>query len=109
LAGLAGDLNGPPHFIEVDLDSPFFRVLDIHADGPVTFDLIGLLKADVTIEYGRNADPGGPKHKDLVFRPGGPVRDQASFFLNEHHDLDYALSQQYHFDPLSGWDGEKLS
>jgi hypothetical protein len=106
---LADDLDGPPHFIEVDLDSPFFRVLDIAVEAPAAFEPIGLLKADVAIEYGRANDPVGVKHKDISFRPGGSRQEKASFFLNPKHDLAYALKLQYHFDALSGWDGEKLS
>jgi hypothetical protein len=105
---LAEDLDGPPYFIEVDLDSPFFRVVDIDVDAPVVFEQIGLLKADVTIAYGRASDPSGIKRKDISFRPGGPGQERASFFLNPERDLNYELTLQYHFDPLSGWDGEKL-
>lgn len=106
---LAEDLDGPPHFIEVDLDSPFFRQLDIEVEAPSTFEQIGLIKADVAIEYGRASDPGGVKHKDISFRPEGERRQKASFFLNSKLDLNYALGLQYHFSPLSGWDGEQLS
>jgi hypothetical protein len=45
----------------------------------------------------------------VSFRPSGARTDKASFFLNPKLDLNYSLTQQYHFDPLSGWDGEKLS
>ena len=56
---LADDLDGPPHFIEVDLDSPFFRVLEIQVEAP------GGLPADrpdedgCAIDYGRPTDPCG--------------------------------------------------
>ena len=106
---LADDLEGPPHFIEVDLDSPFFRVIDVEVEAPVVFDQIGLMKADVAIEYGRATDPVGIKHKDISFRPGGSRTEKASFFLNPKRDLNYGLTLQYHFNPMSGWDGEKLS
>ena len=106
---LAADLDGPPHFIEVDLDSPFFRQLDIEVEAPSVFDQVGLMKADVAIEYGRNNDPVGIKHRDISFRPEGPLQNKASFFLNPARDLGYRVGLQYHFNPLSGWDGEKLS
>jgi len=106
---LAEDLDGPPHFIEVDLDSPFFRQLDIQVEAPAVFDQIGLMKADVAIEYGRASDPVGVKHHDISFRPAGSREEKASFFLNPKRDLNYSLAVQYHFNPLSGWDGEKLS
>jgi len=63
----------------------------------------------VAIEYGRASDPVGIKHKDISFRPTGPGVEHASFFLSPRLDLSYNLKLQYHFDPLSGWDGEKLS
>jgi hypothetical protein len=106
---LADDLDGPPHFLEVDLDSPFFRVIDIEVEAPTAFQQVGLLKADVAIEYGRATDPVGIKHKDITFRPGGEQFQKASFFLNPKRDLGYSLTVQYHFDALSGWDGEHLS
>jgi hypothetical protein len=105
---LADDLDGPPHFIEVDLDSPFFRVLDITVGAPQAFDPIGLLQTSVSIEYGRASDPAGIKFKDITFRPGGSAEEKVSFFLNPKRDLGYALTQKYNFDALSGWDGEKL-
>jgi len=30
-------------------------------------------------------------------------------FLNATHDIDYAVTQQFHFDPDSGWDGDAFS
>lgn len=106
---LADDLDGPPNFIEVDLDSPFFRVLDIDVEAPSAFQQIGLMRADVAIEYGRPGDPAGVKHKDIIFRADGSKEEKASFFLNPKRDLGYALKIRYDFDALSGWDGEKLS
>jgi hypothetical protein len=84
-------------------------VLDIEVEAPAVFDAIGLMKADVAIEYGRADDPVGIKHKDVSFRPGGAMTEKASFFLDPRRDLNYTLTLQYHFNPLSGWDGEKLS
>ncbi len=72
---LADDLDGPPHFIEVDLDSPFFRRLDIQVEAPVAFQPIGLIKTDVAIDYGRPTDPVGVKHQDISFRPDGPHQE----------------------------------
>lgn len=106
---LADDLDGPPNFIEVDLDSPFFRQMEISVEAPPVFEAIGLLKADVAIEYGRASDPVGVKHADLSLRPGGSGTQKVSFYLNPKRDLGYKLTLQYDFDPLSGWDGEKLS
>jgi len=57
----------------------------------------------------RPTDLVGVKHKDISFRPTGSHVEKAAFFLNPKHDLNYALGLQYHFSPLAGWDGEKLS
>ena len=105
---LASELDGPPYFVDVDLDSPFFRVLDITVDAPQAFAPVGLLQSSVSIEYGNASDPVGIKFKDITFRPGGSTEEKASFFLNPARDLGYALTQKYDFDALSGWDGEKL-
>jgi hypothetical protein len=51
----------------------------------------------------------GVKHADMSFRRGGAPSQKASFFLNPKRDLGYNLKLQYYFDPLSGWDGEKLT
>jgi len=45
----------------------------------------------------------------MVFRSSGSRTESTAFFLNEHRDLDFRVSSQFHFDPLSGWDGEKSS
>ena len=77
-------------------------------EAPPGFNQIGLLKTDVAIEYGRPNDPVNLRHKDLSFRATGNAVEHASFFLDQQLDLDYRYAVQYHFDPLSGWDGERL-
>jgi hypothetical protein len=109
LALMAADLDGPPHFITVDLDSPFFRTIDIKVDNPVDYDRIGLMSTDLELEYGDRDDPATLKRKDMSFQTGGDKTASHSFFMNEDLDLSYRTQLQYHFDPMSGWDGRALS
>jgi hypothetical protein len=106
---LAGDLDDA-HFLKVDLDSTFFRSVDITAEAPDNiFDSLGLTAVDVAIDYGDEDDEDHIKHKDFRFQANGEKKGEISFFLNRSLDLHYSLSTQYHFDPLSGWEGEKIS
>ncbi|MBL4673974.1 MAG: hypothetical protein JKX81_17060, partial [Arenicella sp.] len=106
---LASDLDDA-HFLKVDLDSTFFRSLDISAEAPDNiFDSLGLSAVDVAIDYGDEDDEDHIKHKDFRFQANGEKKGEVSFFLNRSLDLHYSLSTQYHFDPLSGWEGEKIS
>jgi hypothetical protein len=105
---LAKDL-GPGHFIEVDLDDKFFRTLDIVAEAPIDFARIGLLSAQLTLDYGQPTDPAGVKHKDLTFDAAHPKTQQHTFTMNPRLDTSYRLGVEYHFDPASGWDGERFS
>ena len=106
---LAGDLEGPPNFINIDLDAAFFRKIEIDVDAPVDFGRVGLLAADLELEYGDPREPAELKRKDLRFERGGGTEAHHAFFLNEDLDLDYRAKLQYHFDPLSGWEGSRLS
>ena len=106
---MARDLSGPPHFINVDLDDPFFRQIEIEVESPIDFGRIGLLTADVELEYGDRGRPAELKRKDMRFEQGGPTKDSHAFFMNADHDLSYRVKQQYHFDPLSGWEGSAFS
>jgi len=106
---LAGDLDDA-HFLKVDLDSTFFRSLDISAQAPENiFESLGLSAVDVAIQYGNENDEDHIKHKDFRFQANGEKQGEISFFLNSALDLHYSLTTQYHFDPLSGWEGEKIS
>ncbi|MCQ0092527.1 hypothetical protein FGD77_12735 [Roseovarius sp. M141] len=109
IAMMAKDLSGPPHFITVDLDSPFFRKIEIKVDNPVDYAQLGLMATDVEIEYGSRNDPATLKRRDMSFLRSGPTSDSHTFFMNDAHDLDYRITLQYHFDPMSGWDGRALS
>ena len=74
------------------------------------FEPIGLIKADVAIEYGRPTDPAGIKHKDISFRPDGRARSgRPRSSSTPSATSTTSLTLQYHFDRCPGWDGEQLS
>lgn len=108
--GLLTQDIGPGHFFDIDLDSLFFRTIDIVADAPIDFDRIGLISAQLALDYGDPTDPEvGVKHKDMTFDKTSPMEQKFSTFMDRRKDTSYKLGTQYHFDPLSGWEGEKLS
>lgn len=107
--GLLTQDIGPGHFIEVDLDDPFFRTIDIVTDAPIDFDRIGLISAQMSLDYGNTTDPVGVKHADFTFDKTSPKEQSHSFFMNPKRDTSFRVGVQYHFDELSGWEGEKLS
>ncbi|WP_242050462.1 hypothetical protein [Oculatella sp. FACHB-28] len=106
---LARDLVGTGHFIDVDLDHPFFRQIDVTVDAPVDLERLGLTAIDVALDYGSAEDPATLRHKDFTFDRNSPREQSYSFFMNRALDLGYHYQVQYHFDPLSGWDGNAFS
>ncbi len=107
---LAADLeDSEKHFVEVDLDDPFFRELNLEVDAPFDFERLGLASAHVDIRYGSDEDRGGVIHRDFVFRPEdrGPRRE--GFFLRGPGALSYRRGIRYHFSPDSDWLGESPS
>ena len=106
---LTKDLDKTKHFIEVDLDNPFFRQMAVIVDAPIDFAKIGLHSAQVALDYGNPADPTNHRHKDMVFDKNHTGEQKWEFFLNKKLETQFTSSVQYHFDPSSGWDGEKSS
>ncbi|MCP8937642.1 hypothetical protein NK718_03885 [Alsobacter sp. SYSU M60028] len=107
---LLRDLADPSkHFVEVDLDDPFFRRFEVVVDAPIDYARIGLLSAQVSIDYGDPDDPASLKHKDFVFDRASPTRNAFTTFMSPDLASGYRYSVQYQFDPNAGWDGEKLS
>ncbi len=108
---LTADLDRSRHFVEVDLDDPFFRVFQVVVDPPDDFAAIGLRSAQVALDYGDPARPAELKHKDLRFEAGAtpPVAQTMEVFLNSALDLDYRQATQYHFATTSGWEGSRFS
>jgi hypothetical protein len=103
------DLKTGGHFVEVDLDDPFFREFEVTASAPIDFARIGLNAAEVALSYGRTTDPGGPKVRDIRFSTADKDDKSWKVFTNAAGDSRYKESTQYHFDALSGWDGARNS
>lgn len=97
------------YFKEIDLDDPFFREFKVEASIPIDFARIGLSSGQVALDYGNPADPLNHKHGDFVFTSNDPGPKEFRVFMNETRDIDYAVSTQYHFDPQSGWTGDRFS
>jgi hypothetical protein len=107
---MLGDLDDKDsYFAEVDLDDPFFREFKVMAETPIDFEKIGLLSAQVALDYGDPANARDHKHGDFVFRPDDKGPKEFTVFLNAAHDVDYRQQQQFHFSPESGWDAEDFS
>lgn len=93
---LVAGLDRSRHFVEVDLDDPFFRVFQIIVDPPDDFATIGLRSAQVALDYGNPAKPAELKHKDLRFEAGAtpPAAQSMEVFLNAAFDLGYRQTVQ---------------
>ena len=86
------DLRAGGHFVEVDLDDPFFREFEATASAPVDFARIGLNAAELALSYGRSDDPGGPKHHDLRFSATDKDDKSWKVFTNAAGDLLYHVT-----------------
>lgn len=106
---LLADLDKKHHFIEVDLDHPFFRVFTVNLDAPVDFARIGLFSAHAALDYGKASDPQNHKHADFVFDAQDHGRKKFEVFMNAKHDTAYTYQVDYRFDPASGWDGQRFT
>ncbi len=106
---LARDLNRPPYFVEIDLDDPFFRTFKIEAKTPFDYESIGLKEAHLQIDYGPINDPTNHRRQDFVFGAEDRGPKDVEFAVNLRKDRTYSYQAQFHFDPASGWDGEKFS
>jgi hypothetical protein len=106
---LLADLTKENHFIEVDLDDPFFRVFTVTAEAPIDFARIGLQSLQVSLDYGNKAVPTDHKHGDFVFDAVQKDPRKFEVFMNKSRNTAYNFNVQYHFDPLSEWEGSKFS
>lgn len=104
---LLGDQD--KHFLEVDLDDPFFRIFVITVDAPIDFSKIGLNSAHLSIDYGNPADEANHKHGDFIFDVQNKGQKKFEVFMNKTLDTSYSYSVDYNFDPQSGWDGQSFS
>lgn len=107
---LAEDLDkSSSHFIRVDLDEGFFRTIDVSVQAPVDMERIGLLSAQVMIQFGDPENPGGFRQEDFVFEKGDQQPKTFTTFLNEDGDFAYDYTIEYHFDSGSDWSAEESS
>ena len=97
------------HFIEVDLDDPFFRHFEVSVDAPIDFARIGLISAQVAIDYGDPDDRASIKHNDMTFDRNKHDRQTFTTFVSPDMASGYNVDIQYHFDAQSDWVGEHLS
>jgi hypothetical protein len=97
------------HFVEVDLDDPFFRQFAVTVQAPINFQKIGLQSSHVSLDYGDPQDAANHKHGDVIFDPSRPKEFKFAVFMNAQHDTTYRYATEYHFDPDSGWDGRAFS
>lgn len=105
---LVRDLENPSrHFIEVDLDDPFFRTFTVAMQAPIDFARIGLQSAHVALNYGTPHAPD-EKHGEFIFESKGH-EEKFEVSMNKDRDTTYRQSVQYHFDPGSGWEGRHYS
>jgi hypothetical protein len=106
---LAGRLEGPTHFVDVDLDDPFFRALTVDVQCGVDFAALGLVSINVALSYGRDDDPGGPKTADLIFDRDHTGTQRFSVFMNAALDLEYRYRIEYNFAATGPWRAKDIS
>jgi hypothetical protein len=106
---LVADLARDRHFVEVDLDDPFFRTFAVSVEAPFDFERIGLSSAHVALEYGNPNDPATLKHGDFVLDRANKEAKRFEVFMNQTLDTDYSNNVQFHFDPQSGWQAARFS
>ena len=106
---LAGDLDKKSHFIEVDLDDPFFRKLEIRVSTIPDFAAIGLRAAEIALSYGKPGDPGGVKSQNLRFEGQNAAEQAWTVFQNDGDVQSLRYTAQFHFDPASGFEGSQFS
>ncbi|HEY0727537.1 MAG TPA: hypothetical protein VGD38_05655 [Pyrinomonadaceae bacterium] len=97
------------HFVEVDLDDPFFRVFTVSVEAPIDFQKIGLNSTQIALDYGNPDDAGNHKHGDFIFDAQNTTPRKFEVFMNASRDTSYQYSTNFHFDPSSGWDGQRFS
>ena len=107
--GILGAELDSSHFVDVDLNDPFFQTLAVDVLPPPEPADIGLLDATVGIDYGDQSDPAHYKHADLLFDQTSTGRQQFQAFVNPSYDLSYSYALDFHFDPGSGWQAKDLA
>ena len=103
---LAEDLTGPGHFLEVDLDDPFFRSLDVRVELMTELAPWGLRSVAVSLDYSDPAQSQQHRHDDLVFDAANTAPQHWIVPIGADFDLGYTPRVEYHFDPATDWVGE---
>ena len=107
---MLGDLaDDDKHFIEVDLDDPFFRTFTVTIDAPIAFDSIGLVSSHVAIDYGDPSSAATDKHGDFIFDRTNHAQQKFQVYVDKGYDTTYRHTLEYHFDPNAGWDSNAYS
>lgn len=106
---LTADLERSKHFIEIDLDDPFYQTIPIEAKAPFDFSGIGLSEIQIALDYGPQNDPQNHKHTDLTFTDQDRGPKHTEFAVNLRKDRLFTVTTQFHFDPTSGWEGKTFS
>ncbi len=107
---LLQDLGDTSRLIQrIDLDHPFFREFRVEASVPMEFAPIGLSSVQLALDYGDPANAQSHKHADFVFNAADTGPKVFTTFLNDAHDTRYTAALQFHFDPQSGWVGDRFS
>jgi hypothetical protein len=101
--GIMGAALDASHFVDVDLNDPFFQQLSIEIAPPLRPDAIGLIDSHISIDYVDSADSTNRHSADLTFAAADTVSKTESFFLTPSLDLTYAYNLTYNFDPGSDW------
>jgi len=81
----------------------------VSMEAPIDFQKIGLKSAQVALDYGTPQDEANHKHGDFIFDPQNNTPKKFEVFMNTARDTSYLHSTQFHFDPNSGWDGQRFS
>lgn len=106
---LTADLERSKHFIEIDLDDPFYRTISVETKAPFDFSGVGLSEIHVALDYGPQNDPQNYKHADMRFTAEDRGPKQVDFAVNLRKDRTFTVTTQFHFDPTSGWEGKTFS
>jgi hypothetical protein len=100
---LVAKLDRSKHFVEVDLDSPFFRRFQVAVDAPIDFQKYGLLSGHAALDYGNPTDRADVKHGEYIFDTSNR---QTKFLWDvsmDEFNTAYNYTLDYHFDPNVGW------
>jgi len=104
---LVEDLDRKDHFLEVDLDDPFFRDFSVVTTAPFDFARIGLASASVAMDYGDTRKPETSKHTDISFEHEDATGKTWQVFMT-NLETSYRNAVTYQFDPDSDWQGESF-